>query len=74
MGWTWDYVEWNVDLPRLRSLHKYWRRNPPTHVLVAAYMKYEPKEDVVAKVTEGAEAMSGQLAAFMAMVPQKPKA
>ena len=71
MGWTWDYTAWNVDLPRLRSLHKYWRRNPPVHVLVAAYMQYEPKEDVMVKAKEDTEAMSDQLAAFMAMVPQK---
>lgn len=67
-------MEWNVDLPRLRSLHKYWRKNPPTHVLVAAYMQYEPKEDVREKIKENTEAMSEQFAAFMAMVPQKQHA
>lgn len=67
MGWTWDYVEWNVDLPRLRSLHKYWRINPPVHVLVAAYMQYKPKEEV------STEEADSQIAMFMAMVPQKDR-
>jgi hypothetical protein len=70
MGWTWDYVEWNVDLPRLRSLHKYWRRNPPIHVLVAAYMKYEPKEEVRTEAAKVTEDMSKQMEMFMSMVPQ----
>jgi hypothetical protein len=46
MGWDWDYVLWNVDLPRLRSLNLYWKNNPPVHQLVAAYMNYEPKNDM----------------------------
>lgn len=45
MGWDWDYVLWNVDLPRLRSLNLYWKNHPPVHQLVAAYMNYEPKKD-----------------------------
>ena len=73
MGWEWDYTSWNVDLPRLRSMHKYWRVNPPTHLLVAAYMQYEPKQEVMESVKETTNTMNDQLAAFMAMIPQKSK-
>lgn len=37
-GWTWDYVEQEVDLPRLTALSGYWRRHPPMHIMVAAYL------------------------------------
>ncbi len=32
MGWTWDYIDWHVDLPRLSALSKYWLKHPPAHV------------------------------------------
>lgn len=40
-GWTLDYVGDNVDLPRLATLNKYWRKHPPIHVLFAAYVGYK---------------------------------
>lgn len=41
MGWTWDYVAENIDLPRLKHLNAYWAAHPPVHILVAAYMGYK---------------------------------
>jgi hypothetical protein len=42
-GWTWDYVEAELDLPRLLALSEYWRDHPPVHVLVATFLDYKPK-------------------------------
>lgn len=42
-GWTWDYVEQELDVPRLTALTTYWRNNPPLHVMVAAYLGIKPK-------------------------------
>jgi len=34
-GWTWDYVEWHLDIPRLVALNAHWRRFPPPVVQLA---------------------------------------
>lgn len=33
-GWTYDYVEEWMTLPRFYDLVKYWKKNPPTHLAV----------------------------------------
>jgi hypothetical protein len=33
-GWTWDYVLWNVDIPRLLALNAHWRLLPPASELL----------------------------------------
>ena len=40
-GWTWDYIEDSLTLPRYYALADYWQEHPPTHLLVAAFMGYE---------------------------------
>lgn len=73
LGQTLDYVGWNIDLPRLRSLNKYWRKYPPVHVLFSAYVGYkEPAEPVIVASSTG-EAIEADdvLAEFFAMVPQR---
>ena len=42
MGWTWDQVG-ELTLPRLKALRRYWRKHPPVHLLVAAYLGYKPR-------------------------------
>lgn len=37
-GWTWDYVESELDHPRLRALTAYWKHSPPVHVLLAGFL------------------------------------
>jgi hypothetical protein len=44
LGWTWEYIDSEMTLPRLYSLNKYWERHPPTHILLAAFMGVKPKE------------------------------
>lgn len=38
MGWTWEYVDEFMTIPRFMEMTSYWKENPPTHILVAAYM------------------------------------
>ena len=38
MGWTWEYVDDYMTLPRLNQLAKYWKENPPLHLMVAQYL------------------------------------
>jgi len=48
-GWTLDYVGNHLDLPRLKTLNKYWKKFPPVHVLIASYVGYkEPAEETPA--------------------------
>ncbi len=44
-GWTWDYVEGNMTMPRLKALHEEWQRHPPLPLMVAAYLGIKPKEE-----------------------------
>lgn len=35
MGWTLDYTEWHLDIPRLARLNAYWQMSPPPVVLLS---------------------------------------
>ena len=37
-GDTWDQIDNDWDIPRLRAMNKYWKRYPPLHILVQAFM------------------------------------
>ena len=39
-GWTWEYIDQNMTLPRLEDLNRYWAQYPPMHRLVAAYLGF----------------------------------
>jgi hypothetical protein len=46
-GWTWEYVDDFMTLPRLHSIWKAWKRFPPVHIMVAGYLgfgKEAPKQ------------------------------
>lgn len=42
-GWTWDYIENQMDIPRLASMNSYWAKHPPLHVMVQWFMGIEEK-------------------------------
>ncbi len=44
-GWTWDYVESTLTMPRLKALHEEWQRHPPVPILIAAWLGIKPKEE-----------------------------
>ena len=37
-GWTWDYVENHMTVPRLKAMHEEWQRNPPLPLMIATYL------------------------------------
>lgn len=39
-GWTWDYVEWNIDLKRLAALTHQWNELPPASIQLARFASY----------------------------------
>lgn len=44
MGWTWHYIDQEVDLPMVQALSRYWRQYPPPQVQLAritAWMGYK---------------------------------
>lgn len=43
LGWSWEAAREQLDIPRITALNAYWRVNPPTHVLVKAYLRYKPE-------------------------------
>jgi hypothetical protein len=42
-GYTWDEVG-KLTIPRLKAFTRYWQKQPPVHVLVAAYMGYKASD------------------------------
>ena len=42
-GWSWDYVEETLTVPRLLALCACWRNHPPAHLLLAAWLGVKPK-------------------------------
>ena len=43
-GWTWEYIDENMTLPRLYEMSEYWAEHPPLHLLVAAVVGAKPKK------------------------------
>ncbi len=33
MGWTWEYIDEFMTLPRLHDISDYWQHSPPTHLM-----------------------------------------
>lgn len=43
-GWSWEYIDEHMTLPRLAALTRYWDQFPPLHVLVAGAVGYEARK------------------------------
>jgi hypothetical protein len=43
-GWSWEYVDDQMTLPRLEIIWRQWKRFPPLHMMVGAYLGYGKKE------------------------------
>jgi hypothetical protein len=43
-GFSYDYVDNNMTMSRLKTYQHYWESHPPTHLLVASFLGYEKKE------------------------------
>ncbi len=42
-GWTWEYVDDCMTLPRLAALNKYQQQHPPLHIMVQGLLGYHPE-------------------------------
>jgi len=61
-GWTWEYIDEHMTLPRLDAMKDYWNDNPPLHQLVAAYLGHKPvasKTDEMGTLDDFVKAMGG---------------
>jgi len=49
-GWTWEYIDDHMTIPRLLLMNDYWQQSPPLHTMVAAYFGIgkdkEPESDL----------------------------
>ncbi len=57
-GWSWEYIDDHMDIPRLLKMNKFWRENPPLREMVQAYLgiKIEPVKDAGQQSEQDAEA------------------
>lgn len=60
-GWTWDYVEEQLDIPRLAALNAYWRNHPPVHYLLAAFVGFKPPRERTVNSDQELAALFGAL-------------
>ena len=47
-GWTWEYVDERMTLPRFRDLIDHWKTAPPLRVALGAFMGAGKKEKMLA--------------------------
>lgn len=38
-GWSWEYIDDFMTIPRLLEMTEYWEKYPPLHVMVAQYFE-----------------------------------
>ena len=48
-GWTWEYVDERMTLPRLRDFIDHWKTAPPLRISVGALIGAGKKEKIVQK-------------------------
>ena len=63
------WADW--DLPSLVTQLRYWRKHPPLHQLVAAYLDYKP--GVEPGSAKSAASNEAAIAALMASAPEMPE-
>jgi len=42
-GWTWEYIDDFMTIPRIKDMSAYWQDNPPLHQMVASYFGIDRK-------------------------------
>ncbi|MFI5230064.1 MAG: hypothetical protein ACHQWU_13405 [Gemmatimonadales bacterium] len=52
-GWTWEYIDEYVTVPRLQEIAAYWAKVPPLHEAFALFIGAREKGDVVTSVPPG---------------------
>ncbi len=54
-GWTWEYIDDHIDIPRIRALTSYWRLHPPLHIVVPAALGIKPQSGGSQSIEDAAE-------------------
>jgi hypothetical protein len=63
-GWTWEYIDERVTLPRLSALIRYWGEHPPVSLLVRQFLGHKPRR---AKAPGSPKDLDAFIKAFSAM-------
>jgi len=45
-GWTWEYIDDHMTMPRFNAMQRYWSKHPPLHILAAGMAGYRGKPDL----------------------------
>jgi hypothetical protein len=43
-GWSWEYIDDYMTLPRLYGMMDYWKDHPPLHIVLAAFVGIKPSK------------------------------
>lgn len=65
------WAEW--DLPSIKVQLRYWRRHPPVHQLVAAYLDYKPRAGDDAPRASSQACNDANVEALMGATPDLPE-
>lgn len=68
-GWTWEYVEEELDFPRYTALLKHWRRHPPADLLLAARYGFKPPPDPDAVIVNDPTEVAALLRMLQVIMP-----
>lgn len=44
-GWTWEYIDHHMTIPRLLSINQYHKESPPIHTMIASYFGIGKKSE-----------------------------
>ena len=42
-GWTWEYIDDHMTIPRLDEMTTYWKYQPPIHLMLASFFGIKEK-------------------------------
>jgi hypothetical protein len=51
-GWTWEYIDEYLTLPRLNALWEHWSSKPPVHVTAALFAGIKPATPAVPRALD----------------------
>jgi hypothetical protein len=74
-SWTWDYTEWNLDIPRLTALNAHWRLLPPVPLQlarIAASLGIKSSEAENSATPEGSDEQAESLVQNFPIAPAQP--
>jgi hypothetical protein len=55
-GWTFEHIDEFVTLPQLKEMSRFWKKNPPIHQMIAAYLGIGKNLSVAGDVVSADEA------------------